>query len=102
MIRSKNAGPMNVTIDVIFKDESVYQNLKESKYFTKELVSKTYGIPVTEIQDVVYFPAGRAVKITIRRPYPSGAVEDTDVLGAQMHVPLMSLAIPVSEKRYNT
>ena len=35
----------------------------------------------------------KAVKVTIRRPIPSGALGETDVYGAQQHAPLMGLEI---------
>jgi Domain of unknown function (DUF4387) len=33
------------------------------------------------------------VKVTLRRPWPSGAIGETDVYGAQQHVPLARHAI---------
>jgi hypothetical protein len=41
----------------------------------------------------VEFDPAYAVKITIRRPLGSGAVGDTDVYGAQQHVPLMEMPV---------
>ena len=39
--------------------------------------------------DVVWFPVAKAVKATIVRPLPSGALGERDVYGAQQHAPLM-------------
>jgi hypothetical protein len=45
------------------------------------------------VVDIIEFEPAFAVKITLRRPWPSGAVGETDVYGAQQHVPLAGHAI---------
>jgi hypothetical protein len=37
------------------------------------------------------------MKVTLRRPWGSGAVGETDVYGAQQHVPLMQHSVPWPE-----
>ena len=48
-----------------------------------------YNIPESDIIKLVYFDPAKAVKVTIVRPIPSGALGETDVYGAQQHAPLM-------------
>ena len=43
---------------------------------------------------LVEFPPANAIKATIPRLHGSGAVEDSDVYGAQQHGPLMDVEIP--------
>ena len=38
VIRSKNAGPFELTFDIIFKDKLTYEKVKKSKVITKELL----------------------------------------------------------------
>ena len=40
VIRSKNAGPFEVTFDIIFKDKETYEKVKKTKVITKELIAK--------------------------------------------------------------
>jgi hypothetical protein len=46
-----------------------------------------------EVMDFDYYPFARAVKFCLRRPVSSGAAGDSDVYGAQQHVPLLELDI---------
>jgi hypothetical protein len=97
VIRSKNAGPYELTVDIMFKDERDYLQLRKIRFFTKELFARIYGIPVSRIINVVYFDAAFAVKCTMVRPTVSGAPGDTDIYGAQQHAPLLKLRVPLRE-----
>lgn len=97
VLRSKNAGPFELTLDVIFADEPSYSLVKESGVLTRELVSQLYGVAPRDVYHVVFFDAARAVKITLRRRIDSGNLGDTDVYGAQQHAPLMDVSIPRGE-----
>ena len=88
VIRSKNSGPYELTFDVIFKDFETYGKVKEAQAITKEGFAALY-----DIFHLVYFDPAKAVKITIRRPIPSGALGETDVYGAQQHAPLMGMEV---------
>lgn len=93
VIRSKNSGPYELTFDVIFKDFETFYKVKEAQAINKQNFSEIYGIPESDIFHLVYFDPAKAVKVTIRRPIPSGALGETDVYGAQQHAPLMGLEI---------
>lgn len=93
VIRSKNSGPYELTFDVIFKDFETYGKVKAAQAVSKEKFCALYGIPETDVFHLVYFDPAKAVKITIRRPIPSGALGETDVYGAQQHAPLMGMEI---------
>lgn len=93
VIRSKNSGPYELTFDVIFKDFETYGKVKAANAINKDNFSALYGIPQSEILHLVYFDPAKAVKVTICRPIPSGALGETDVYGAQQHAPLMGLEI---------
>ena len=95
VIRSKNSGPYELTFDVIFKDFETYGKVKAAQAVSKEKFCALYGIPETNVFHLVYFDPAKAVKITIRRPIPSGALGETDVYGAQQHAPLMGMEIEI-------
>jgi hypothetical protein len=94
VLRSKNAGPFELTLDIMFDDEESYQTVKRSGVIDRELVCKLYRVRPEDVYHVVYFDAARAIKITIKRPIDSGGVGDTDVYGAQQHAPLIDVMIP--------
>jgi hypothetical protein len=94
VLRSKNAGPFELTFDMIFKDEETYRVVKGSNVITKELVMKLYQITEDKIITLAFFDAANALKITLVRPRPEASVGETDMHGCQQHVPLMSIEIP--------
>ncbi|POY36793.1 DUF4387 domain-containing protein [Solitalea longa] len=89
VIRSKNSGPYELTFDVIFKDFDMYNKVKAARAINEKAFAELFNIPMSDIMALVYFDPAKAVKITIIRPIPSGALGETDVYGAQQHSPLM-------------
>lgn len=97
VIRSKNSGPYELTLDIIFKDRSGYESVVNAKVINEDLIVKLYKIKREDIIDIVEFPQALAIKITIVRPRPSGSMGETDVYGAQQHAPLMDINVPDRE-----
>lgn len=95
VIRSKNAGPYELTLDIIFRDQASYDVAAKSKVINAENIAKLYRITTDKVISVVEFPQALAIKATIVRPRPSGALGETDVYGAQQHAPLLNIEIPV-------
>lgn len=93
LIRSKNAGPFELTFDVIFKDRASYERVRDAGVINEEWFAKTYRI-APETVSVIAYDAAHAIKITIPRPVPSGEVNDTDVFGGQQYGPLVELEVP--------
>lgn len=89
VIRSKNAGPYELTFDLMFPDATVYNEVRHS--ITKEKIASLYGIDESKVLSIIHFAPAYAVKITIVRPRPSGDLGETDVYGAQQHAPLFEL-----------
>lgn len=94
VIRSKNAGALFFTLDVMFEEEATFRSLQEKKELTSERVSSLYGLSA-DIVRVIEYPPAYAFKITFPRQYKSGDPEDTDIYGAQQHAPLMDLEVSI-------
>jgi len=62
IIRSKNAGPFEVTFDIIFKDKETYEKVKKTKVITKELIAKLYHISIEKVLYFVEFDPANAIK----------------------------------------
>ncbi|HRD78279.1 MAG TPA: DUF4387 domain-containing protein [Hyphomicrobiaceae bacterium] len=92
--KSKNAGPFEVTIDVVFADKAMFERVKKTGVLSAELMARLYHVPADDILFTVY-DAGLAFKATLPRRIPAGDVGDTDVYGAQQHAPLLEVDIPV-------
>ena len=90
--KSKNAGPFQVTIDVLFEDGALYRRVKAAGVLNAKLFAQLYGVAE---EDVLFTPydAANAFKATLPRAVPAGDVGDTDVYGAQQHAPLLDVEI---------
>lgn len=93
--RSKNSGPFETTLDVLFDDEAVYRKIKDSGIITRALISELYHIPADRITHLVFFDPALGFKVTFARKISSGTCLDTDVYGAQQHAPLMELLVEI-------
>ncbi|MET3699871.1 hypothetical protein ABID53_004256 [Bacillus oleivorans] len=92
MLRSKNAGPFNLTFDIIFHNQESYLKVVNSYIISQDKIAELYGCDPEQVQIYEYEKVS-SIKISIPRRYPSGDIHDTDVFGAQQHVPLMNLEI---------
>lgn len=93
VLRSKNSGPFEITVDVLFADPKVYYKIKESGQINKDLVSRLYNIAPDSITHLVFFDQALGFKITFARKISSGTFLDRDVYGAQQHAPLLELEL---------
>lgn len=90
VIRSKNAGPYELTLDVLVREQEIFDRMKAADVINKSVIAKLYRVPEEDVLGIVWFPGARAVKATIVRPMPSGALGERDVYGAQQHAPLVN------------
>lgn len=93
VIRSKNSGPYELTLDIMFKEQKDFEKAVEKDIINKELIMKLYRVSEDQVLDIIAFPQAKAIKATIIRPIASGALGERDVYGAQQHAPLMNLVI---------
>lgn len=96
ILRSKNAGPFELTLDIIFDDVNKYELVKKSGIINEKLICKLYNIQPESIKHIVFFDSALGIKITIKRSVESGSIGDTDVYGAQQHAPLINVEIPIN------
>ena len=94
VIRSKNAGPFELTFDIMFDDPAHYEHVKQSGVINAARIAEAYRVRVDDVLVCRPYDAAVAFKITIRRPCGSGDIEDRDVYGCQQHVPLTRIVIP--------
>jgi Domain of unknown function (DUF4387) len=92
LIRSKNAGPFELTFDIIFKDRESFDVVLESGKLSSETISELYGVDHEQVR-LSAIEELLAVKISMPRRVFSGDVMDTDVYGGQFHGPLVRLPI---------
>ena len=54
-VRSKNAGPFWVTVDIFCGDKEVFEKISASKSVSKEKVAEVYGVRSEEVK-IFYIP----------------------------------------------
>jgi len=88
VIRSKNAGPFTLTIDIFFDSDDGYARAKDSHLLTPDGVAATYGVPTETVKGVWWDERVRAAKVSLRRWSSSADPFCSDMFGAHLHVPL--------------
>jgi hypothetical protein len=96
LVRSKNAGPFLLTLDVIFDRRDVYEQVISAKVLSAEIIARLYKVPVEHVEFFIC-PEIMAIKATLPRPVSSGDPLDSDVYGAQQIGPLLDLEVPLQD-----
>ncbi len=92
VIRSKNAGPTTLTLDLMFNDEAGYQRALQSPALQPAAIAQLYGLRANQVELIPYPPA-IAIKIVMDRKCVAGNPGDSDVYGAQQHGPLLEIEL---------
>lgn len=92
VIRSKNAGPTQLTIDIFFHDVKGYALAVQSPALSCAAVAQRYQFEATQVQRYL-LPAILAIKFSMPRRICAGNPGDGDVYGAQQHAPLLEVML---------
>lgn len=92
MIRSKNAGPLHLTLDLMFADPPRYELACRSPALQAAAIGALYGVDPGQVR-IIPYPAALAIKIVLDRPVVAGSPGDADVYGAQQHRPLLGIVL---------
>jgi len=95
VIRSKNSGPYELTMDIIFNDYEGFERIKQGGLINADLICSLYNLTPDQIVSIITFAPAKAIKVTIKRSLCSGDLGDTDVYGAQQHAPLLGLEFDI-------
>ena len=91
VVRSKNAGPFWLTLDVFFRSDADLAHV--ARFLTAELVGALYGVDASVVKRFE-LPEIKAMKFSMPRPVVAGSFADRDLHAGQQHVPLALLPIP--------
>ncbi len=93
VLRSKNAGPLYLTFDIMFPDKETLEYINNTGVISAKLVAGLYGVAEDDVVITVY-EIVNSIKITIPRKIVSGSIGDTDIYGCQQHMPLAGIMVP--------
>ena len=93
LIRSKNAGPFWLTVDVMFDEPASFRRALASELMDRGRIAARLGqsadlVIVTAVENAL------AIKVSFPRHHSAGSPRDSDVLGGQQYAALLDLPIP--------
>lgn len=89
-VRSKNAGPFWVTMELFMRTAQDYAIVADERFIDEQVIAGLYGVDAAGVQ-IFRIPALNVVKISFPRPVAQGSLRDRDIHAGQHHVPLASL-----------
>ncbi|WP_218040541.1 DUF4387 domain-containing protein [Actinomadura sp. WMMB 499] len=92
-VRSKNAGPFWVTMELFMRDAAGYAIVADEDFINADVIARLYGLDPAVVR-IFRIPDLDVVKISFPRPVPQAGPYDRDVHAGQHHVPLAALVPP--------
>ncbi len=92
VVRSKNAGPTQLTVDIFFRDAPAYALAQRSRALSSDAVAALYQLDPAQVQRHL-LPDILAIKFSMPRRICAGDPGDGDVYGAQQHAPLLGVVL---------
>lgn len=91
-VRSKNAGPFWITVDLFFDSEATFKRYRDTPALSSDLFGRLYG---TDPALVKRMPVDtlRMIKISYPRPKPQGWMGERDMHGGQQFVRLLDVEL---------
>jgi hypothetical protein len=84
-IRSKNAGPFWVTIDIFCETKEAYEKIKFSPNINVQAISRLYSVEEKSVK-VFYVDSINVVKFSFPRHMPQGHKYENDMHYGQQYI----------------
>ena len=89
-VRSKNAGPFWVTVELFMRDAPGYRIAAD--LVDERVIAQLYRVDEAGVR-MFRIPSLNVVKISFPRPVAQGSLRDRDVHAGQHHVPLARVPV---------
>jgi hypothetical protein len=91
-VRSKNAGPFWITLDLWFSDSASFERYAAAPSLQPAAIGERFGVDPSLVK---YFamPDLRVVKISYPRARPQGGAVERDMHGGQQYVQLLDMEL---------
>jgi hypothetical protein len=97
-VRSKNAGPFWITVDLFFNDRDAYERYAEATALQAGSLAPVLGANPATIKRFLV-PHLSVLKISYPRPVPQGGAWERDMHGGQQYVRLLDIELLEGEDR---
>ena len=91
-VRSKNAGPFWVTLEIFCNNEDNYQAIKNSPHVTREKIAELYGVSHGSMKRFDMDNI-QVIKFSYPRPQPSGHKYENDMHTGQQYIRLAEVEV---------
>jgi hypothetical protein len=91
-VRSKNAGPFWVTVDMFFDSAESYATYHDDPAISADVIAAIYGVDAALVKRFAV-KSLNMVKISYPRATPQGGVLERDMHAGQQFVPLLELQL---------
>lgn len=91
-VRSKNAGPFWMTLDIFFDDEESYERVATSPLLSPAAIAARYGSDPEQVR-MFRMASIKAIKISLPRPTPQGSFAERDMHSGQQFVLLEQIEV---------
>jgi Domain of unknown function (DUF4387) len=91
-VRSKNAGPFWVTIDLFFDGPETYERHRRDPAIGAAAIAAIYGVDAGQVKRFEV-DALAVVKLSIPRTAPQGGAVERDMHSGQQYVPLLEVEL---------
>lgn len=89
-IRTKNAGPFWITLDLFFPDKDSFEQYANSPQLQPEAIANVFGVDAGLIKRFLV-PDLLVLKISYARSKPQGGAFERDIHGGQQYVRLLDV-----------
>ncbi|MDB5817932.1 MAG: hypothetical protein JWQ11_1572 [Rhizobacter sp.] len=91
-VRSKNAGPFWITIDLSFKDQASFDAWSHAPQFEPAAIAALYGVDAGQVKRF-WMRDLSVLKISYARHEPQGGRVERDMHGGQQYVRLLDVEL---------
>lgn len=91
-VRSKNAGPFWITLDLSFRDRETFDRYAESKVLQAPAIAALFDVDVNLVKRFAIDDL-MVLKISYPRQRPQGGAVERDMHGGQQYVRLLDLEL---------
>jgi hypothetical protein len=91
-IRSKNAGPFWITVDLFFRDAASFDRYAGAKQLQPDSLGPIFGVPAAQV-GCYPVPNLSVLKISYPRQGPQGGMVERDLHGGQQYVRIVDLEL---------
>ena len=91
-VRSKNAGPFWITLDLSFPDQAAFDRYVRSPQLQPKAIGALYAVDPAMVK---HFPVADllVLKISFPRKQPQGGATERDMHGGQQYVRLLDVEL---------